>query len=995
MTTFATVLRGLRARALLSLTSLAMMVLVLAGAVLGPMFQQASIDSYTLTRIDATAAPLTALTWAASATGPDGVAEPDLDRLVATAVAEIDRARPAPYSPPAALLFTHEVLRRSDGALVRYLARDDICATLDVEGRCPAGPGEVMVSEDDLHGLGIGDPVEAPLLGSPEIVGVYSPPTTTDEWLFPVLFASYPFIPAPNGQPYRPAPFVVAHDVLAGLPARLWDVRLESRLRVPDRLSDRDFDDLVSDIDQARAVDSPIDGGRLVGTAHVNALAPVLVDVRGQREAARSALAPAVVSLVLVALAMILRLQVAAVRLRAPEQALAMLRGVGRRRSWLLALSEPWLLVLASVPLGVLAGYVGAATLARAWLRPGLPLEVPTSSFVGVALVTGAMVVVSVMAVAQGMRQTIGERLAGSHRPGPSSRVVLAAELGVVLLALTLPLTRLGADADGLGLADLLLPVAVAVAAGLVTTRVVVGLASRWTRRGAQRPLSVFVAARAVARRSEGTLLILPVTAAISLAVFAVGVDSVAAGWRASVAATVAPADDVYESPLTLDATLQLTRDLDPGGRYVMAAGRVAIPSTGTVAVVDSSRLGRVGAWSAQWLDGRTGSAAAHLLGPAKPVLRIAGKRVALSVDSPTAGATVVLGVRTVAGDRTIRLGPLPAGEATLTDEVGACEPGCLLRSISVDGVAAPVVVSHLTVDGAPASPPLADAGWTSKADDGTPGRPAADAAGEVTVPPGTTLLPAAAADPLPVLAGVDARGLLDDDSTTLGTGSITLDVRVAALAESLPFVGPAGVLVDLPSFLLLSDPPWPLVTSFVLVRDDAPEPVVDALLAAGLVRVAGVDDERRSLDDSAYAQALRLYLVVGAVLLLMALGSLLVSGAVQMPERRRDAAALRVVGVPRRTVALASVWESVVSLGAAAAAGVLAGVAALAVLLPSLDLDVMDEDAVPRVLADPDVTRLVLLALAVGVVLLVVATATSVLTVSRARAASLRETAR
>ena len=526
------------------------------------------------------------------------------------------------------------------------------------------------------------------------------------------MLASRPATPAPNVQPYRPAPYVVVPEVVAGLRPGQWDVQLESRLVVPDRLDDEDFDALVTEVAQVRDATTPIDGGQLVGTSTVNALASVLEDVRGQREAARAALAPAVVSLVLVALAMILRLQVATVGLRAPEQALAALRGVGRRRSWVLGLSEPWLLVLVSVPLGLVAGYAAAAGLARAWLRPGLVLEVPTASVVGAAVVTVAMAGVSAVAVAQGMRETIGGRLAGVHRPGASSRSVVTAELVVVLLALVLPLTRVGADPDGLAAADLLLPVAIAVAAGLVTTRVVAAVASRWTGRGAQRPLSVFVAARAVARRSQGTLVILPVTAAISFAVFAVGVDSVAAGWRASVAATVAPADDVYDSPLTLDETFQLSRDVDPEGRYVMAVGRVAVPSSGTVVAVDSSRLGRVGAWPEQWLGGgKTGAAAADLVAPPSPVLRIAGERIDVTADSPSAGATVVLGVRTVVGDQTVRVGPFPAGTATLADETGACEPGCLLRSISVDGVGVPVVVSDVTIDGAPMVPSLADGG--------------------------------------------------------------------------------------------------------------------------------------------------------------------------------------------------------------------------------------------------------------------------------------------
>ena len=310
-------------------------------------------------------------------------------------MAEVDRVRPEPYAPPEVLLLTDEVVRQGDGAAVRYLARDDVCATLEVEGRCPERPGEVLVNRDDLRGLAVGDPVEAPLLGQLEIVGVYSTPATTADWLYPSVLASRPATPAPNVQPYRPAPYVVVPDVVAGLRPGLWDVQLESRLVVPDRLDDEDFDALVTEVAQVRDATTPIDGGQLVGTSTVNALASVLEDVRGQREAARAALAPAVVSLVLVALAMILRLQVATVGLRAPEQALAALRGVGRRRSWVLGLSEPWLLVLVSVPLGLVAGYAAAAGLARAWLRPGLVLDVPTASVVGAAVVTVAMAGVS------------------------------------------------------------------------------------------------------------------------------------------------------------------------------------------------------------------------------------------------------------------------------------------------------------------------------------------------------------------------------------------------------------------------------------------------------------------------------------------------------------------------------------------------------------------------------------------------------------------------
>ena len=72
-----------------------------------------------------------------------------------------------------------------------------------------------------------------------------------------------------------------------------------------------------------------------------NSLADVVEEVRFQQSTARSSIAPAVLSLVLVALALLMRLLNAASELRVPELALASLRGVTARRLWGLGLAEP------------------------------------------------------------------------------------------------------------------------------------------------------------------------------------------------------------------------------------------------------------------------------------------------------------------------------------------------------------------------------------------------------------------------------------------------------------------------------------------------------------------------------------------------------------------------------------------------------------------------------------------------------------------------------
>jgi putative ABC transport system permease protein len=989
LATAGAVLRGLRARGLLSAVTLVMMVLAVAGTVVGPVLQQAATTSYTLTRVDDAPDPLTALTWTVS---PGR--QRDLDRLVADAVAATGQAAPAVFGDPEVTWFAGPFLRTGDGAQFTYLARDDACETLEIEGRCPTAPGEVLVNEDDLGASAVGDAVRLPALGRAEIVGVYRTPATPDDWLFTARLTSRP---AGVTSAYQPAPYVVDPAVLAGLPPRSWAPTVDRRLEVPADLDDATFDRLAAEAQRLATLELPLPrGATATGSAATNTLGAVLVDVRAQREAAASAVAPAVVSLVLVALAIILRLQSAAAALRGPELALAALRGVGRRRAWALGLAEPWLLVLLSLPLGLLAGWGAATALARAWLRPGTPLVLPGGSLVAAAAVVVAIALVTALAVGQGMRETLAARLAGVRRPARGARTGLLVEVVVVALAAVLPLTRLGADERGLGLADLLLPVVTAVAAGLLVTRLVAVAAGWWTRRGPERPLSVFVAARALARRAQGTLVILPVAAAIAVAVFAAGVDGVAAQWRGSVAATEAPAAEVWDSPLGPDQTLQLTRRLDPDGQWLMTAAAVSVPEVGPIVLVDTPRLARVGTWPAAWLDGATAADVADLLAPPAPLVRLTGGEVALTADAPAAGVTVTLDVNTAEGrPQTLTLGPFAAGTSTRTLTSEYCEAGCDVLGLAVDGPdGAEVSLAALTGDGEPVVPALAAGGWSDP--DGIPLPVDGDT---LVTTAGQDAVPALALAALPVLEGRTAGDTLtrtEDGDPVLdldpsGTAD-PLPVEVRGTAESLPVVGPAGLMLDLTTFSTRYQAAPALVESLVLVRDGAPADVRQGLVDSEATLRADAATTRRVLDDSAYAQALRLYLVVGAALLLMALGGLLVSTAVQLAARRRDAASLRVVGVPPRTLVAASLWESLVALGAAVVAGTAAGALAQAVLLSSLSLGVVDDAATPRVLPDLDVTRLLLIAGGVAAVLLLVSLATSVTTVRRARGATLRE---
>ncbi len=148
-------------------------------------------------------------------------------------------------------------------------------------------------------------------------------------------------------------------------------------------------------------------------------------------------------------------------------------------------------------------------------------------------------------------------------------------------------------------------------------------------------------------------------------------------------------------------------------------------------------------------------------------------------------------------------------------------------------------------------------------------------------------------------------------------------------------------------------------------------------------------------LDQDAYALSLNLYLVAALAAVALALAGLAVNLAVQLPDRRRDAASLRVVGVRRRQIVRAIFVELSAVLGAAGIAGILAGSAAQYIVVRTVTLGVIGDIRTPRVVATLDATRLGVLMAVVLLALVGVSTFVAAVTVQRARAATLRESPR
>jgi hypothetical protein len=253
-------------------------------------------------------------------------------------------------------------------------------------------------------------------------------------------------------------------------------------------------------------------------------------------------------------------------------------------------------------------------------------------------------------------------------------------------------------------------------------------------------------------------------------------------------------------------------------------------------------------------------------------------------------------------------------------------------------------------------------------------------------------IVPADFPSPVPVLFG-----RLTSAPRQLPTGASGLfPVQPAgAPAESVPFRGPSGTLMDFSVFIRNASLSNTDDLVYIWARADTPQRILAALSDRGLSNPTTEAETKHVLDQDAFALALRLYVVVTALVILLALAGLAANLAVQLPARRRDAASLRVVGVKRRSVMVGVVAEFVVVLGAAALAGVAAGGVAQYVVVRTVTLGFADSSLVPRVVPSFDLGSAVTLSAAVLAALVVSASCFAFLTVRGARTSSLRENAR
>ncbi len=852
------------------------------------------------------------------------------------------------------------------GALVE---RADACPQLRlVSGRCPSRPLEVIMSRRSLAliGASVGQTLRLAVLlgdGTPltvAVVGAYDPvPVDNAVWVGRPWFTAFFPHSFPRGlgevPPTADPAFLGPGSAdPAEINAYVVDVPLN-----PQRITLADTALVRRQVARTTVVLTRD------GLSTESRIPSVLDRAAVGRSLVRVAAPLAVTQLVLLSWWTLYLVVGSATEERSPELGLARLRGLAPRQTRTFGLAEVFLLLLVAAPLGTVLGWLLVRAAAGRVFAPGTVVTLTSTSLsvvLTVAIASLGGLLTAALAARTVLRRPVSEllRRVPPRRAGRGAGIV---EAVVVVLAIA-GVVQLASDRGGRPSPVALLgPGMIAVAGGLLAGRLLVRVARRRTTAALARGRVAGVGGWAAIARRPGTARIASVVA-VATCLLLVGVQawSVAERNRHERAAAETGAEVVLHvlapGPESL---LREVRAADPGGTYAMAA--VAVRSSNQQAqllAVDASRADRVVAWGAPRAR-PTRTLRSVLLPPLPAPLAVNGGRLTVDLDaqSVTSPSPLLLTAR-VGWDATpasrserVTLGPVAVGPRTYS---GALPSGCTAATrcrlaalgfshAGIDLANADATVVVTSIEGAP----LGGAG--TAVGDWRPGSPTLGGP-VVTVgstPPGLLVRlrarggPVAevvhgdSPDPLPALvtAGVARVG------TTTGLGGESSRFAGGARAAYLPSLGPDAVLVDLALAAALTENPDVGDREVWLSKLDlGAERRLRSRLAQHGITVTSRDTraqlERTYAEDGAVL-ALRLLLVCGAAAVLVAVGALLVSAYVGRRQRAYEVAALRVVGIRRRTLRRLLLVENVGALLVALGSGAAAAAVAVRVLLPAL----------------------------------------------------------
>ncbi|WP_412540521.1 FtsX-like permease family protein [Longispora sp. K20-0274] len=961
-------LQGIRYRRGLSVVVLVLAVFAAAAAVLVPAYTRAAQDSVLRDGLSNAASWQTELWFDAPAQGgmDPGALHAKADQILA------DKDATGRHFGAGVDGSSEKIVIGPQHALALHVYRQDVCAHIVIAaGTCtdPARGGEILlgVKAAELVGAKVGQPFgyQVVVNGSTvertgTVVGTYTPTDTLSSfWGRNNYFGGT----GSEAADKLDAPVLTSNP--AEVTAQDRRVTVEYPLK-GDSVALSDAGRLASDIkDLARA-----------GLPTGSLLPGMLDDIRAEQDALTASVPLVALPLLLLCL-FVLYLAVASVtEERGPEIALAKLRGFGTGRTVRFGLGEALVLVTLATPLGLLLGLGFTWLAAGAILADGVIVELRWELLVA-ALIA---VVAGMGTVWLASRRTLRTpALALLRRVPPRARFKAAVGEGIVVALTAVALYQVLAAGDRTSSLALLAAPLLALLAGLGVAR---GLAM-WSRRrvgGALRAgrVPAMLASAQLGRRQSTVRLSMVLTVALSLLGFSTAIWGVADYNRVRVADAYAGAPTVYRV-LATDPQVLLdgVAKADPTGSYAMAAVRVSQFYDGdnlTIVGVDPTRFANV----ALWPHGEPGTAqevADKVAVDQSRAIMIKGPEFAAEVtvakfDSAEPLQLAAWITTPGKGPREVQLGALRAGANTYRAAVPGCTAGCRLVGLILQrfpGRSAPytveMTVAKLLDGGQPIDAHLDSGGaWREV-------KPADSTSGTVT--PGLTVSVKGSGsedyriryadmpDRLPtVLAGAtpdaDRKG---DEFTILALGANPQPFDVVQRAGLAPRVGEHGVLLDVRAEVWSAAVDTNLsasnsVSYEVWVAAGAPDTLRAALGAAGVqvVEVQSRDVRLERLGRAAPALALWLYLAAGVLAVLLAVGAVLLNAYIGVRARQYELVALRIAGLPAKTLRAGVRREYATLLGVPFVVGGVVGLLSAGLMVSAIPLVSAAKDAITPV---------------------------------------------
>lgn len=704
---------------------------------------------------------------------------------------------------------------------------------------------------------------------------------------------------------------------------------------------------------------------------------------------------------------------------RREEIGLARLRGIHGLRLWRFLLVEPLLAIVVGTLLGLAVGAVGTVLATRTWLdETADALQQP--ALVAAAAIAGAALVIVALSAAAALREPLAVQVSMRRRPRRATTVAVFLSV-LVFVGAGVAAYRSRSASDEPDLVVLLGPALVGLALGQAAIWVIRIAARGLTPATERRGMGAFLAARRLARADD---LVTPVRLVVAAAVVGSlalsGAVSVS-GWTRDQAGVEVPgARTIDATELGAVGAVDLTEEADPEGDHLIA----------TAIVRNEERLGErrayvdAGRWDAvvgDFYDGTPARAASEAIDSLRSDLRpvqFVGSRVIVAAsaitlpppqvlrapdgtrfEAPVSSAVEVrvsyVSVRNVSGIATTTVRFRREGSSsTASVRVRDCAVGCIITGLEVsretDGVFSVDPFRVLLTSVALGDQDLMGTAWLpdpSSVEAALNDRFLPDEAVDTPVlvnrPDGlqVSLLPNSGLrlraesfdSAIPALATASSIDLAEDGPLpVLDLGGDDRTADVVGVGHTLPLVGSIGVISDIRTSSVGSDPTVPAAEVQVVAAAGTPEAVLDQVAEATGTSWRTLASVRDDLGESYGGDQSVAYALTALACALVALLALGAGVARHLRDYRRDVASLRVLGVSVGTARKAGRAE-LVSLTVLVLAVVVAGgwlaVTLLLGGLPLLSLPVasLPLDTSPRLL--PLVVPAVLSSIAVVLV--------------------------